>query len=104
MIRFRRRLFFLGWAAALLCSDRLIAQKSSDTARQLFSSYDRFLAILNDEDKRKKLESLRIEDASISPLFVEIREIGHAFQGALTRFFFYDSDEWRDLVLKYGIF
>jgi predicted nucleotidyltransferase len=67
-------------------------------------AYDRFLAILADEDARKHLEELKFEEAGDDSLFTEIRELSHVFQEGLTELFFEADDKLRGLVVKYGVF
>lgn len=77
----------------------------SGPARELFGAYDSFLGILDDEDRRSRLEELKPDDAHADPLYAEIQEIGARFQDALIKIFF-DSAETPlpSLTRRYGVF
>lgn len=77
---------------------------NSPSACTLMDSYDSFLAILRDEDKRQHLEKLRPEDRRRSSVFREVRDLGHSFQDALTKVFFEESHVVGNLVRRYGVF
>jgi hypothetical protein len=74
------------------------------SAGAILDSYDGFLAILRDEEKRQQLENLRPEDRRGSAVFQEIRKRGHSFQDALTKVLFDESPLVADLVRRYGVF
>jgi predicted nucleotidyltransferase len=71
-------------------------------AKELFGAYSEFLKILNDEDSRKALDSLRSED-STDPTFRRIREISRSFESALDHIFF-ENQQIAPLTRKYGVF
>ncbi len=75
-----------------------------ETAVKLFSSYNAFLSILEDVDKRERLKKLSLEEIPTDPVFGEIRNISRVFQEGLTALFFYDSEKLRDLTIFYGVF
>jgi hypothetical protein len=70
---------------------------------ELFESYDEFLALLGDEDKRRVLENLNFTDAQTNPLFADVRKIGYRFQDGLTKLF-YETPDIRELTIMYGVF
>lgn len=72
--------------------------------KPIFDAYDRFLAILEDADKRKHLDHLEVEAASSDPLFTEAREIGTAFQEGLTQLFFSTNPDLTKATQRYGVF
>ena len=74
------------------------------TAKLLFGSYDRFLAILDDEAKRKELEDVTYDGLKVSPVWEEIRNLSHDFQTGLTALFFDDHEDFRKLTKLYGLF
>jgi len=78
--------------------------RNSPSARALLDSYEAFLSLLENEELRKHLDNLKIEQARGDSVFQEVRQMGHSFQDALTRILFDESKEVRDLVRKYGIF
>jgi predicted nucleotidyltransferase len=75
-----------------------------DTARLLFDSYDRFLALLDNHEKRTSLGDLKPGQARNSPVFEEVRNISHQFQEGLTRLFFKDAESLYALTEFYGVF
>jgi hypothetical protein len=76
----------------------------TDTRRSLFDSYDRFLAILDDQKKRDSLERMTEDEMATSTVWGEIREISHAFHSSLKDLFFGDDEEPRKLATGYGVF
>jgi hypothetical protein len=77
---------------------------SNDTAAQLLAAYNAFLALLDDEDKRRHLEGLQPEAAAQDGIYQLAREMTHQFQGALDKLFFEDHVELSKLIRKYGVF
>lgn len=75
-----------------------------ETAMKLFSSYNAFLALLDDGDKRDRLKNLSLDEISTDTVFGEVRSIARTFQDGLTALFFYDDDKLRDLTIFYGVF
>jgi hypothetical protein len=83
---------------------RFLYDRDSPSARPLLDSYEAFLSLLADEESRKHLDNLRIEQAGRDPVFQQVRQMGHSFQDALTSILFDESAQVRELVRKYGIF
>lgn len=75
-----------------------------ETAVKLFSSYNAFLALLGDTDKRDRLKKLPLDEISTDEVFGEVRKISRVFQEGLTALFFYDDDKLRELTIFYGVF
>ena len=75
-----------------------------ETARLLFDSYNAFLALLDNREKRKVLQDLEPSQARTNQVFEAVREISHQFQDGLTRLFFRDKPELYDLTEFYGVF
>src|SRR5512133_2135295 len=50
---------------------------SSRTVQRVFDSYETFLGVLNDENKRESLKSLAPERWQTDKLFNEMREVSH---------------------------
>jgi hypothetical protein len=70
----------------------------------LFDAYDSFLGILDDEEKRRRLDPLTPENMKADPLFNETREIGDRFQAGLTKLFFGTDARLTDVAQRYGVF
>jgi predicted nucleotidyltransferase len=76
----------------------------SETAVKLFSSYNAFLALLEDAEKRERLKKLSLDEISSDSVFGEVRSIGRVFQEGLTALFFHDDEKLRELTVFYGVF
>jgi predicted nucleotidyltransferase len=74
------------------------------TAGSLLDAYNEFLGILMDEDKRKRLESMEVDEAIEDSLFLEARSIGTAFQDGLTKLFFGTNPDLTNATQRYGVF
>ena len=74
------------------------------TAKKLFDSYNQFLAVLDDRDKREELEHLREPQLSTSKVWQEIRHISRDFHDALLDLFFGEDDELKRLSVDYAVF
>jgi hypothetical protein len=77
---------------------------SVETIGLILDSYDRFLAILDDQQNREHLEELKFDAAATDPLFSEIRKLSHDFQSGLDRLFYDESLQLAKLIRKYGVF
>jgi predicted nucleotidyltransferase len=75
-----------------------------ETAVKLFSSYNAFLALLDDAEKREGLKKLSLEDIPTDAVFGEVRAISRVFQEGLTALFFHDDEKLRELTIFYGVF
>lgn len=76
-----------------------------DAARALFTSYDRFLTMLDDPEARRHLTELAPSAAASDALYQEARETGHRFQDALTRIFLEPNGTLLyELTKTYGVF
>lgn len=87
-----------------MLADVVTVRSNGETARRLFGSYDRFLAVLEDDDARAHLEKLPFDDAADDALLREMQALGSEFQRGLTRLFFHDDERLRELTMKYGLF
>lgn len=83
---------------------RKIFSISKENLIILFDCYDTFLGILNNPDKRGKLESMKMHEINSMDVFLECREIGDKFQEALTSIFLEDDKDLKLLTIKYGVF
>jgi len=75
------------------------------TARDIFDNYDRFLAILDDKNKRDELERAKShEDLRNSEAWNEVRNISRPFHEGLVALFLNDDEDLKRLTMKYGVF
>ena len=74
-----------------------------ETAVKLFSSYNAFLG-LPDDEKRERLKKLSLEEVPTDAVFGEVRRISRVLQEGLTALFFHDNEKLRDLTIFYGVF
>jgi len=70
----------------------------------LLGSYDAFLAVLDDADKRKRLDTLTPDAAADDSVFAEARTIGRRFQQGLDEFFLESDETLRRHTLRFGVF
>lgn len=83
----------------------LILGITDTTAHKLFESYNRFLAILDDPDKRTELGRAHThEDLRNSKAWDEVREVSRPFHAALISLFLRDDEHLKNLTLEYGVF
>jgi predicted nucleotidyltransferase len=73
-------------------------------AAKMLTTYDEFLAILRDPEKRERLERLNVDEAVQDEIFKEARAIGSSFQEGLTKLFFSTNDELTRATQRYGVF
>lgn len=88
----------------ILADELLLANAPAKLCQELFSTYDEFIAILDDEESRRELEELPRDVAEKSELFQRVRKISHRFQAALTEWLFKPDTPIFELVKKYGLF
>ncbi|HEX9198166.1 MAG TPA: hypothetical protein VF865_01300 [Acidobacteriaceae bacterium] len=75
------------------------------TARKLFATYDEFLALLNDDAKRERLETLPHDEVAEDPVYQAVRDLGHQFQEALDEVFLDPTTpKLYQLTKTYGVF
>ena len=86
-------------ASVLLRFDHL-----AKPAEVLFNSYDRFLAVLSDEEKRDRLEKLSESQSSTDEAYQDVRQASRDFQGALDSIFFDNQSGIGQLTRLYGVF
>lgn len=73
-------------------------------ATEVFTSYDAFLGILNDADKRRELGSLPLEQAATNETFKLVRNLGQQFEDGLNSYFLDGPPDVTLLSRKYAIF
>jgi len=77
---------------------------SVETASKVMGSYDAFMAILSDDDKRRHLYDLPMDALGDDALFKEATSLTYAFQEGLDRLFFEEDREIASLVRQFGVF
>jgi predicted nucleotidyltransferase len=82
----------------------VVERYAPTSAPDIFDSYDSFLAILDNEALRTKLEELSPEAAYEDSDFLAAREVATRFDHALTALLFDENPEVAKLVRKYGVF
>jgi predicted nucleotidyltransferase len=75
-----------------------------ECAKNLFDSYNEFLGLLNDEQKRDDLEKLSLAEQDGSEVFAEARRIRHKFRLAMQDTFTGSQSPLRDHAIAKGIF
>jgi len=76
---------------------------SRATVRKLFDSYDRFLGILDNSEKREALARMTGPGMAAS-VWEEIRDASHDFHCGLLELFFDANSTLSDLTIQYGLF
>jgi predicted nucleotidyltransferase len=78
---------------------------STETVQRIFDNYDRFLAILDDEEKRSSLAAVSSHaDLRESTVWKEIREVSRPFHTGLVSLFLSDVSDLQSLAMEYGVF
>jgi predicted nucleotidyltransferase len=76
-----------------------------ETALSLFNSYNAFLAVLDDDEKRGELARAQShEDLRTSMAWKEVRELTKPFHEALVTLFLKEDERLTSLTMEYGIF
>ncbi len=88
----------------IVADELLLGNISTEICRNILTPYNEFLGILDDEKSREELRDLPRDIAQRSGIFQHVRELSHAFQGALTDWLFAPDTELFRLVKQYGIF
>lgn len=89
-------------SALLRQADRWPGAKRAAT--DIFSSYDAFLGILNDTDKRGELSNIPLEQAATNTTFNSVRNLGQQFEDGLNAYFLDGPSDVALLTRKYAIF
>ncbi len=88
-------------------TDRIAAAflryEAVDAGVRTLGAYDRFLALLDDPERRAVLEGLSRARAREDPTFQECRRLGREIQQGLTALLF-EREPLRRLVRQYGVF
>ena len=88
----------------ILADELLLGNVQAETCKKLFNSYDRFLAILDDENMRDELKRLPRDLAATSTLFQDVRKLSHEFRDGLLEWLFRRDTAIFALVKDYGLF
>ena len=75
-----------------------------ESARKILGAYDEFLGILADDTQRRRLDTLREEEADNDEIFQRARQVSHDFRQGLLEFFFDEQSGMNDLTRNYGVF
>lgn len=73
-------------------------------ARAIFDSYDSFLGVMADQEKRDHLEKLKEEDGDSDEIYQHARSLSHTFRDGLLSFFFDQNSSMDVLTKNYGVF
>lgn len=76
----------------------------ASVAVELVDTYEAFLSILDNKEKRNTLDALDVDGAASCTVFQEAREVGADFQKGLTKLFFETDDEVTRITQRYGVF
>jgi len=88
-----------------IVADEMLHQNISEAiAENFFGSYNEFLQILNDKEKREALTQLSKDLSRNDQLFLHVRAISHKFQAAITSWLFASDSQICKLVITYGVF
>jgi predicted nucleotidyltransferase len=74
-----------------------------DIGRRLFKAYTDFLTLIDDEQSRHALDTLRASKSRTDATFEHVRAISREFEHALDALFF-ENPEIAPLTRKYGVF
>lgn len=88
----------------IIADELLLANAPGEICKKLFNSYDQFLAILDDEEKREELKTLPRDLADSSELFQSVRKLSHQFSDGLLEWLFRPDTQVFALVKDYGLF
>jgi predicted nucleotidyltransferase len=88
----------------ILAEELLRAGAPNDLCRSVFSAYDEFLGILDDERSRNELKEIPREAAHNSPTFQRVRAVSHQFRDALLSWLYSPNTPLCELVKQYALF
>jgi hypothetical protein len=74
------------------------------TAEELFCSYDAFLGLLNDPDKRNRLKKLRRDEEELDAIFNDAWKMRKVFRKAIQDMFLGDESPLRNFSIERGVF
>lgn len=88
----------------IIADELLLQAVPAQICKDLISSYNEFLTILDDENSRKELSELPRDVAEKSDLFQQIRKTSHRFRDAAIGWLFDTDKNLFSMVRDYGIF
>jgi hypothetical protein len=88
----------------ILADEMLKLEAPQETCGAVFSAYDEFLAILDEEKARTELETIARKQANKSEVFQHVRELSHRFQGGLLNWLYMPETGLCRLVKEYALF
>ena len=94
---------FAETSAIDLLSLALSKYATVETSRKTICAYERFLATLDDADKRNDLKELPFEQKD-EGLFGEMRQISRDFREGINELFFESNESLAKLTKRYGVF
>ncbi|MCA9217331.1 MAG: nucleotidyltransferase domain-containing protein [Planctomycetales bacterium] len=86
----------------LLCH-AMLRFASIETAKKTITSYDNFLAVLDDPDRRNELKNLPFEQTD-EGAFADLRFVARDFRDGINELFFESSEELTKMTQRYGVF
>jgi predicted nucleotidyltransferase len=86
-------------ASALIRYDALLP-----SARNFFDSYNEFVGLLADKEKRDRLSALTPEQLEADSTYREARNISHVFREAISQIFLTATNPIGDLTIRFGVF
>jgi hypothetical protein len=86
-------------ASALLRYEDLLP-----SARKFFDSYNDFVGLLADKNKRDTLSGLTPDQLESDPTYREARDISHVFREAVSTIFLKSTNPIGDLTIRFGVF
>ncbi|MRG91368.1 nucleotidyltransferase domain-containing protein [Polyangium spumosum] len=87
-----------------MCEVLLRPSISAETTQKVIGSYDAFMAIVSDEDKRRHLSNLPFDAFDQDALWKEATNLTYTFQDGLDQVFFLEDPEIAGLVRQFGVF
>lgn len=78
----------------------------TEVAPRLLDAYNEFLNILNDDESRRRLDTLQYDEIATDATYQRVRELGHEFQDGLNEIFFSPErhNDFYQLTRTYGVF
>lgn len=74
------------------------------TAKRIFDAYDQFIAALSDPDFRRRLESVKFDEAADDETYETVRQASYEFRVGINDLFFDEHQRLKDLIRKFGVF
>ena len=88
----------------ILASALIYTEAPPEISRTIFSSYNEFLAILDDETARTELQTIPRESADKSRVFQQVRQLSHEYRDALLNWLHMPGSPLYVLVKEYALF